>query len=240
VPGQNSKAQIASASHFQFKACTQWSYPVVLDTVDLARIDLTNGDEIGVFDGDLCVGAGVYTGHFPLVITTWADDISTPEVVDGYRKGQLLTFVWHNASKNVEAKFLPELQDQTMPDDQIAPQHAGFGKGLYAKRRLMQGVASLTQLPENFHLGQNFPNPFNSETIIPLELPQRSHVRVELFNLRGQNLGVIFEGTENAGWPKISYNASALSSGIYFYRVTAEGLERSGKFQSTSKMLLLK
>jgi hypothetical protein len=89
-------------------------------------------------------------------------------------------------------------------------------------------------------LGQNFPNPFNSETIIPLELPQRSHVKIELFNIQGQNLGLIFEGMENAGTPKIHCRAPQWASGIYFYRVSARGLEREGKYQAVGKMLLLK
>ena len=55
-----------------------------------------------------------------------------------------------------------------------------------------------------------------------------------------QSLGTIHQGIENAGWPKIRYNASALASGMYFYRVTAEGLERGGHFADVSKMLLLK
>jgi len=76
--------------------------------------------------------------------------------------------------------------------------------------------------------------------VIPLELPQRSKVTIELFNLRGQSLGLIYEGTENAGWPKIRYDASALASGVYFYQVTAEGLEQGGKYQNVGKMLLLK
>ncbi|RJP82230.1 MAG: T9SS C-terminal target domain-containing protein [Candidatus Zixiibacteriota bacterium] len=88
--------------------------------------------------------------------------------------------------------------------------------------------------------GQNYPNPFNPDTVIPLELPQRSKVTIELFNLRGQSLGLIYEGTENAGWPKIRYDASALASGVYFYQVTAEGLEQGGKYQNVGKMLLLK
>lgn len=101
----------------------------------------------------------------------------------------------------------------------------------------MQG---LQQLPAEFRLAQNFPNPFNNETIIPLELPQRSKVRVELFNVKGQSLGTVFEGIENAGWPKIRFNASWLASGVYFCRVIAEGQEHSGKYIATSKMLLLK
>ena len=94
--------------------------------------------------------------------------------------------------------------------------------------------------PTEFKLRQNYPNPFNAETVIPLELPQRSHVRVELFNLRGQSLGIIHEANENAGWPRIRFNSSGLASGMYFCRVTAEGLERGGRFTGVSKMLLLK
>ncbi|HEX7344507.1 MAG TPA: T9SS type A sorting domain-containing protein [bacterium] len=71
-------------------------------------------------------------------------------------------------------------------------------------------------------------------------MPQRSKVKVELFNLRGQNLGTIHQGIENAGWPKIRFNASGLASGMYFCRVTAQGLEKGGHYAATSKMLLLK
>jgi len=96
------------------------------------------------------------------------------------------------------------------------------------------------QLPREYKLCQNFPNPFNSATVIPLELPQRSHVKLELFNVKGQRLGLPFEHIYDAGWPKIRFNASKLSSGIYFYRITAEGLERGGHYQNAGKMLLLK
>ena len=87
---------------------------------------------------------------------------------------------------------------------------------------------------------QNFPNPFNAETIIPLELPQRSQVRIELFNVRGQSLGILYDRVENAGWPKVRYDASELPSGMYFYRIQAEGLERGGRFEDVGKMLVLK
>ncbi|MCX6639590.1 MAG: hypothetical protein NTW14_03790, partial [bacterium] len=65
------QAQTASGSHFQFTKYTQWSYPVVIDTVDLNQTPMVQGDEIGIFDGNLCVGAGAFQGSFPLVIPTW-------------------------------------------------------------------------------------------------------------------------------------------------------------------------
>ncbi|TKJ37989.1 hypothetical protein CEE37_13595 [candidate division LCP-89 bacterium B3_LCP] len=73
-----------------------------------------------------------------------------------------------------------------------------------------------------------------------LELPQRSHIKIELFNVSGRNLGTIYEGIKEAGWPKVHYNAAHLASGMYFYKITAEGLERGGNFVDAGKMLLLK
>ncbi len=95
-------------------------------------------------------------------------------------------------------------------------------------------------LPQTYALGQNFPNPFNAETIIPLELPVRSQITIELFNVRGQNLGTIYEGVQNAGWPKVRFQAAGSASGVYIYRITAQGLENGGRYQNSGKMLVLK
>ncbi len=95
-------------------------------------------------------------------------------------------------------------------------------------------------LTTEFRVLQNYPNPFNAETIIPLELPQRSKVKLEIYNVRGQLLGLLYEKTYDAGCPKIHWNASKLPSGVYFYHVNAEGLERGGTFNDVGKMLLLK
>jgi len=235
-----SQSEIASTNHFQFNQFTHWSYPVVIDTVDLEETPMVVGDEIGIFDGDLCAGAAVYLGEFPLVITCWEDDIATPDELDGYIDGNQMTFVWYDASENQEVTFELPPMTQAVEDNPVAPTHSGFGAGAYAKRSLVYGIKSVEQLPQEFKLCQNYPNPFNSETVIPLELPQRSKVKIELFNVKGQNLGTIYEGIQNAGWPKVRFSASNLASGVYFYRIAAEGLERDGKFTDVGKMLLLK
>jgi aminopeptidase N len=95
-------------------------------------------------------------------------------------------------------------------------------------------------LPGDYALGKNYPNPFNAMTTIPLELPERSHVKADLFDLTARKISTFFNSTKEAGWTKLRYNASGLSSGIYFYRITAEGLERGGKFTDVGKMVLLK
>jgi hypothetical protein len=228
------------AAHFAFKSRTHWWYPVVVDTADLGEILPAAGDEIGVFDGDLCVGSAAYPDSFPVILAAWKDDIASLAMVDGYQDGHEMTFKWFDQSANQEITFVPPPGTQAMNDDPVAPTHSGFGAGFYAVRSFTDGVQSVDQLPQEFKIGHNFPNPFNAATVIPLELPQRSQVRIEIYNVRGQNLGLIYQGIQNAGWPKIRYDASRLPSGVYFYRVHAEGLERGGSFQSIGKMLVLK
>lgn len=95
-------------------------------------------------------------------------------------------------------------------------------------------------MPRDFRVFAPYPNPFNAETVISIELPQRSRVRVELFNVAGRNLDTIFEGVKEVGEQRFRYNAAQLSSGIYFYRVTVQGLEGGGSFRQAGKILLLK
>jgi len=176
------------------------------------------------------------------MIACWEDDIATPLEWDGYIAGHSMSFVWFDVSANTEAEFVPPPGIMAVAaDDPIAPTHSGFGYGFYALRSFTDGVQDVVQFPKEFKLCQNFPNPFNSATVIPLELPQRSQVRIEFFNIRGQNLGTIYEGVQNAGWPRIRYRVpNQLASGMYFYRIEMEGLERGGRFADVRKMLLLK
>jgi hypothetical protein len=231
---------IASAGHFQFKKYTHWSYPVVIDTVAIEGLELETGDEFGFFTpAGLCVGAQAYNGEFPVVVTTWADDIATPDTVDGYHNDDEMIIKLYDVSENAE--LILDLGPETQAvENTVAPLSGGYGRGSFAIRSLIYGVQSVQQLPQAYKLGQNYPNPFNAETVIPLELPQRSQVRIELFNVQGRNAGVIFDGEQNAGWPKIRWNAAKLPSGVYFYRINAKGLERAGGHLAVGKMLVLK
>ena len=89
-------------------------------------------------------------------------------------------------------------------------------------------------LPEGFALGQNYPNPFNPTTTIPFSLPAASQVRLEIFNTLGQLVDARDLGWLPAGDQAVEYDASALASGVYFYRVTTETTT------ATRKMMLVK
>jgi len=94
-------------------------------------------------------------------------------------------------------------------------------------------------LPQQFAVHQNYPNPFNPVTTINYSLPTRSEVEIVIFNILGQKVTTLDEGTLPAGehtvvWNGIDDSGGAVATGVYFYRV------RAGDNVSTKKMLLLK
>lgn len=88
-------------------------------------------------------------------------------------------------------------------------------------------------IPHSFDLAQNHPNPFNPTTEIEFALPKTADWNLTIFNIIGQKVET-FGGHDAAGSVSINWDASAFSSGIYFYRLEA------GEFTNTKKMVLLK
>ncbi|MCH8289403.1 MAG: T9SS type A sorting domain-containing protein, partial [Candidatus Marinimicrobia bacterium] len=89
-------------------------------------------------------------------------------------------------------------------------------------------------LPTEFALSQNHPNPFNPETTIRYALPEASGVSLIIYNLRGEEVARLVDGEQPAGHHQVTWNASNIASGMYFYRLQA------GEFVQTKKMVLLK
>ncbi len=89
-------------------------------------------------------------------------------------------------------------------------------------------------LPSGFALSQNYPNPFNPSTTISFSLPRNSETRLEVFDLLGRTVESRDLGTLSAGDHAVSFDASRMASGVYFYRVTTQ----SGSL--SRKMVLLK
>ena len=89
-------------------------------------------------------------------------------------------------------------------------------------------------LPKEFSLRQNYPNPFNPSTNIEFALPEQAVVSLKVYNLLGREISTLVSGKLNAGIHKIEFDASGLSTGLYFYRIQA------GSFIQTKKMMLIK
>jgi hypothetical protein len=94
-------------------------------------------------------------------------------------------------------------------------------------------------LPSQFSLLQNHPNPFNPSTKITFELPADANVKLNVYNIIGQQIAEIVNSDLSRGRHEFNFNASDLSSGIYYYTLSAAG--KDGKnFNATKKMILIK
>jgi hypothetical protein len=90
------------------------------------------------------------------------------------------------------------------------------------------------EIPESFALYQNYPNPFNPVTKFKFDIPSANHVQIRVFDLLGKEAAEIVNSDLAPGTYEYEWDASALSSGVYFYKLT------SGNFESTKKLVLNK
>jgi hypothetical protein len=102
------------------------------------------------------------------------------------------------------------------------------------------------EVPQEFSLYQNYPNPFNPTTTIRFDLPEDAIVSLKIYNLLGQQIAALIDQQPcESGTNEFEFDASNLPSGVYFYRLTANGMNEDGQgtaalYRQTRKMLLLK
>jgi len=100
------------------------------------------------------------------------------------------------------------------------------------------GIVGITpnsnEIPANYSLSQNYPNPFNPVTNIKFAIPTTGYVKLVIFDVLGREIASLVNDNMTAGSYTVDFDASSLSSGVYFYRLDA------GDFTQTKKMLLVK
>lgn len=107
------------------------------------------------------------------------------------------------------------------------PWEAGAGF-LNAAEAVQQAQKGLANTPPPLHpteivLKQNYPNPFNPATTITYSIPEQTHVRLEIFDPLGRHVGTLVDEVQNAGMHQARFDAGSRSSGLYIYRLTANG-----------------
>jgi hypothetical protein len=90
------------------------------------------------------------------------------------------------------------------------------------------------EIPTEFVLKQNYPNPFNPSTTITFSIPNEDLVSLKVFNSLGEEVAEIINETKATGNYSVSFDAGELTSGVYFYKISA------GNFIQTRKMILVK
>ncbi|MBL8007191.1 MAG: T9SS type A sorting domain-containing protein, partial [Ignavibacteria bacterium] len=95
-------------------------------------------------------------------------------------------------------------------------------------------TGSINSVPAEYSLSQNYPNPFNPSTMINFSVPQTGKITIKIYNLLGTEIKTLVSGIKQKGSYEVEFNASDLSSGIYYCRM------QSDNFSDTKQMMLLK
>jgi hypothetical protein len=104
------------------------------------------------------------------------------------------------------------------------------------KASTVSGIVSesLTNIPREFKLYQNFPNPFNPSSIISYDVAKAGFVELQIFDLTGREIRTLVNKWQAAGSYSVTFSANSLTSGVYFYRLI------SGSYVQTRKMVLIR
>ncbi len=131
--------------------------------------------------------------------------------------------------------------DQNGDDYKLAPFLDPSNSGVMKLQGKSKGAVSVDYEPRKngeflgtFQLFSNYPNPFNPTTVISFSLPSSQNVKLEVFNLLGENVATLLNKPMSAGNHKYEFDASNFNSGLYLYRISA------GSFVDVKKMMLLK
>ena len=116
----------------------------------------------------------------------------------------------------------------------------GTGTGLYEQYLSPTGIVDIEKAPGAFELKANYPNPFNPSTQIEFRLGVNSRVDLAVFDVLGRRVRTLISDVRMAGTHTITFDASDLAAGIYFYRLQARPVKGGSAFVDTRRMLLLK
>ncbi|HLT24850.1 MAG TPA: T9SS type A sorting domain-containing protein [Ignavibacteria bacterium] len=156
---------------------------------------------------------------------------STTNIITGFTGH---TRVSHNTPTGT---VFPDIAGYTNPANGGAVVYAGFGASpiFYDNSFLVTGLDPVgNQVPERFSLSQNYPNPFNPTTNIKFEIPTTGFVKLVIYDMLGKEVTTLVNDIKQAGSYSIDFNASSLTSGVYFYKIS------SGEFSDIKKMMLVK
>ncbi|MBL1214954.1 MAG: T9SS type A sorting domain-containing protein [Ignavibacteriae bacterium] len=191
-------------------------YAVVIEEIDDKWGTITEGTEIGIYEGDKCVGGLLYTSEDqPLVAVAWMGDERLE--IEGAKKGEAirLEVIGIDEVYKIETEF---------------SRGGTFGLEVFSAAK----IKVIKNVPDSYQISQNYPNPFNPTTRIKYGLPEAGHVSLQIFNILGEKVADVVNQVQDAGYYEVEFDAGKLSSGIYIYSIY------SNNFSDTKKMLLLK
>ena len=201
-------------------------YTIVIQSADFEGRSLQTGDEIGVFYEELCVGAAVFNGNWPLVITAWEGNEDTE--LQGFKENSEINLKLFSEKYRTDYPLFNEFRSEQ--------ESIFYGANYSVVKHASTGG---NVLPDSYALGNNYPNPFNPTTVIPYQLPEDTRVRITVYNMLGQEVAVLVDEFQLANFHRISWKGKdtrgkSVPSGVYIYRL------ETPSYQKSHKLLLLK
>jgi len=188
-------------------------------------------DEIGVFIDDECISASKIEG-FPVFIPAYIDEDSTGSKDYNELTFQIATY-GKSGKRSISAFVYNEMKDAFVKEPIILDNNS------YAIVRL--GTEEVPEIPVEFYLYQNYPNPIRTSTTISFSTPELTdNAEIQIYNVKGQLVKTLLPTTThqlaiiNVYWNGTDENGNQLSNGIYFYKLN------SGEKTSFKKMILLR
>jgi hypothetical protein len=140
-------------------------------------------------------------------------------------------FLEGNGTTNSPKEY--SFQDKTFRDGKYTYRLKQIDRD--GKFKYSQSVeVEISIVPKVFALEQNYPNPFNPTTIIRYDIPKDTRVKIVVFDMLGRQVKTLVDEETSSGRYKVQFNASDLSSGVYFYRLL------TSDFIQTKKLLLMR
>jgi hypothetical protein len=163
--------------------------------------------------------------------------IGTPTLIGTVGRGvqQLTDYTWTRMPWKVDTLLCYEVKeyysiDQTYSPDYWAPV---YGSSMWKSKNNNSLIGLASGIPTEYKL-ENYPNPFNPVTVINYQLPQDGFVTLKVFDILGKEVATVVNEYKNAGYYKVNFDASRLTSGVYIYTIN------TNNFFLSKKMLLMK
>jgi len=200
-------------------------YALIITEASIDTSLLQAGDEIAIYDDNLCVGAIIVDGEWPLEMNAWEADSVNPGFISG---NTISAHIWSSQTN---------LEYETNITFDVG--NGNFNSGIFS-RATIDGTNIVTvpnyetPKPGTFSISQNYPNPFNPTTKIKYQIPELSFVTLKVYDVLGSEIRTLVSEEKPIGSYEVKFKETGLPSGIYFYQLKA------GSFVKTKKMVLMK
>jgi uncharacterized protein (TIGR02145 family) len=208
---------------------TGWHVPTFSEFQALSTIVGANGNALKAIGQGSGVGTGTDASGFSVLLSGYMADNGV------YSYLNINAHFWSSTqSSSANANLMGLLYSDTLIYLHAFYKTYGFCVRCVNDNDLGVDDNDKSELPKNFLLLQNYPNPFNPTTTINYQLSKQTHVTLKVFDFLGREVVTLVNGIEEPGYKSVTFDASLLPSGVYFYRLHA------GTFVQTNKMLLIK